>query len=397
MLKNKKLMALILGGIIGTSSILAGCGSGGNASSSGGEGEEPVNLVWYVIGKPQTDGELVEEEVNKYIKDKINYILALAIYLIIISTYLKAINLTYLTIFIVIFITFTFFILAFLLSYYKTSKYLRNIEKTMDKLPEKYLITEILQKPRSAEKLAYYRILKRANKSMLENVTDIKEKQKDYKEYIESWVHEIKIPITSAKLLCENNKSDITNKIDEDIEEVNNYVEQALFYARMDQVSNDFMIREISLNEVIKNVLARNKKIMIQNNMKVELKDVNIKCYTDEKWLEFILNQIITNSIKYRNDNNAVIKITGIQNKENIILKIKDNGIGIKKSEIDRIFDKGFTGTNGRNQTKSTGIGLYLCKRLCEGIGMEIDANSKENEYTEIVIIIPRAKKINNQ
>lgn len=336
-------------------------------------------------------------KLSEYIKDKINYILALAIYLIIISTYLKAINLTYLTIFIVIFITFTFFILAFLLSYYKTSKYLRNIEKTMDKLPEKYLITEILQKPRSAEKLAYYRILKRANKSMLENVTDIKEKQKDYKEYIESWVHEIKIPITSAKLLCENNKSDITNKIDEDIEEVNNYVEQALFYARMDQVSNDFMIREISLNEVIKNVLARNKKIMIQNNMKVELKDVNIKCYTDEKWLEFILNQIITNSIKYRNDNNAVIKITGIQNKENIILKIKDNGIGIKKSEIDGIFDKGFTGTNGRNQTKSTGIGLYLCKRLCEGIGMEIDANSKENEYTEIVIIIPRAKKINNQ
>lgn len=336
-------------------------------------------------------------KLSEYIKDKINYILALIIYIIIISTYLKAISLTYSTIFIVIFITLTFFALAFLISYYKTSKYLKNIETIMDKLPEKYLITEIWQKPRGAEKLAYYRILKRANKSMLENVTDIKEKQKDYKEYIESWVHEIKIPITSAKLLCENNKSDITNKIDEDIEEVNNYVEQALFYARMDQVSNDFMIREISLNEVIKNVLARNKKIMIQNNMKVELKDVNIKCYTDEKWLEFILNQIITNSIKYRNDNNAVVKITGIQNKENIILKIKDNGIGIKKSEIDRIFDKGFTGTNGRNQTKSTGIGLYLCKRLCEGIGMEIDANSKENEYTEIVIIIPREKKINDQ
>ena len=336
-------------------------------------------------------------KLSEYIKDKINYILALAIYIIIISTYLRAISLTYSTIFIVIFITLTFFVLAFLISYYKTSKYLKNIETIMDKLPEKYLITELWQKPRGAEKLAYYKILKRANKSMLENVTDIKEKQKDYKEYIESWVHEIKIPITSAKLLCENNKTVITNKIDEDIEEVNNYVEQALFYARMDQVSNDFMIREISLNEVIKNVLARNKKIMIQNNMKVELKDVNIKCYTDEKWLEFILNQIITNSIKYRNDNNAVVKITGIQNKENIILKIKDNGIGIKKSEIDRIFDKGFTGTNGRNQTKSTGIGLYLCKRLCEGIGMEIDANSKENEYTEIVIIIPREKKINDQ
>lgn len=335
-------------------------------------------------------------KLSEYIKDKINYILALAIYIIIISTYLKAISLTYSTIFIVIFITFAFFLLAFLISYYKTSKYLKNIETIMDKLPEKYLITEIWQKPRSAEKLAYYRILKRANKSMLENVTDIKEKQKDYKEYIESWVHEIKIPITSAKLLCENNKSDITNKIDEDIEEVNNYVEQALFYARMDQVSNDFMIREINLNEVIKNVLARNKKIMIQNNMKVEINGVNINCYTDEKWLEFILNQIITNSIKYRN-NNAVIRINAIENKENIVLKIKDNGIGIKKSEIDRIFDKGFTGTNGRNQKKSTGIGLYLCKRLCKGIGMEIDANSKENEYTEIKIIIPRVKKINHK
>ena len=334
-------------------------------------------------------------KLSEYIKDKINYILALAIYLIIISTYLKAINLTYLTIFIVIFITFTFFILAFLLSYYKTSKYLRNIEKTMDKLPEKYLITEILQKPRSAEKLAYYRILKRANKSMLENVTDIKEKQKDYKEYIESWVHEIKIPITSAKLLCENNKSEITNKIDEEIEEINNYVEQALFYARLDQVSNDFMIRKIKLADVIKNVLSRNKKIMIQNNMKVELKNTDVSAYSDEKWLEFILNQIIINSIKYKKEQNATIIIETTENKENVKLKIKDNGIGIKKSEIDRIFDKGFTGTNGRNQKKSTGIGLYLCKRLCEEIGMNLKAESIENEYTEMIITIPRNKKIN--
>ena len=110
------------------------------------------------------------------------------------------------------------------------------------------------------ENLAYYKILKRANKSMLENVTKINTIQKDYKDYIESWVHEIKIPITSAKLICENNKSEITNKIDEEIEEINNYVEQALFYARLDQVSNDFMIRKINLADVVRNVLARNKK-----------------------------------------------------------------------------------------------------------------------------------------
>ena len=331
---------------------------------------------------------------TKYIKDKIYYILAFIIYIILISIYLKAMETEIPAIIIVIAISTIFFCAGFIISYLKSNKYLKDIDKMMDNLTEKYLITEIMPKPSRAERLAYYRILKKANKSMLENISIIKQQQKDYKEYIESWVHEIKIPITSVKLLCENNKSDITTKIDEEIEEINNFVEQALFYARMDQVSNDFMIKNINLNNVIKNVLARNKKIMIQNNMKVELNNVNTNCYTDEKWLEFIINQIIQNAIKYRKEKNANIIITISENKENVILNIKDNGIGIKTSEIDRIFDKGFTGTNGRNQKKSTGIGLYLCKRLCQEIGMEIEANSKENEFTEIKIIIPINKKI---
>ena len=334
---------------------------------------------------------------TKYIKDKIYYILTYIIYIILISIYLKAMETEIPAIIIVIAISTIFFCAGFIISYLKSNKYLKDIDKMMDNLTEKYLITEIMPKPSRAERLAYYRILKKANKSMLENISTIKQQQKDYKEYIESWVHEIKIPITSVKLLCENNKSDITTKIDEEIEEVNNFVEQALFYARMDQVSNDFMIKNINLNNVIRNVLARNKKIMIQNNMKVELNNVNTNCYTDEKWLEFIVNQIIQNAIKYRKEKNANIIITIAENKENVILNIKDNGIGIKTSEIDRIFDKGFTGTNGRNQKKSTGIGLYLCKRLCQEIGMEIKANSKENEFTEIKIIIPRNKKINEK
>ncbi len=334
---------------------------------------------------------------TKYIKDKIYYILTFNIYIILISIYLKAMETEIPAILIVIAISTIFFCAGFIISYLKSNKYLKDIDKMMDNLTEKYLITEIMPKPNRAERLAYYRILKKANKSMLENISTIKQQQKDYKEYIESWVHEIKIPITSVKLLCENNKSDITAKIDEEIEEVNNFVEQALFYARMDQVSNDFMIKNINLNNVIRNVLARNKKIMIQNNMKVELNNINTNCYTDEKWLEFIINQIIQNAIKYRKEKNANIVITIYENKENVILNIKDNGIGIKTSEIDRIFDKGFTGTNGRNQKKSTGIGLYLCKRLCQEIGMEIKANSKENEFTEIKIIIPRNKKINEK
>ena len=334
---------------------------------------------------------------TKYVKDKINDLLVFIIYCIIITGYLNAMQVDKKITILILFISCIFFVITFCVHYWRKNKYIKNIEKIIDSLDEKYLISEVIPKPKREENLAYYKILKKANKSMLENVTNVRAAQKDYKEYIESWVHEIKIPITSAKLLCENNKSEITNKIEEEIEEINNYVEQVLFYARLDQVSNDYMIRKVNLEEAIKNVLARNKKMMIQNQMKVETKNIGISAYTDEKWLEFIFNQIMINSIKYRKEVNPKIRITGEENKENVKISIKDNGIGIKKSEIDRIFEKGFTGTNGRNQKKSTGIGLYLCKRLCEELGMAIKVDSIENEYTEISIIIPRTKKINEK
>ena len=329
-----------------------------------------------------------------YIKDKANYILAFIVYCIIVIFYAKAMQINNNFIIVIIAISFAFASIGFVVNYLRKNKYINEINSIIDGLEEKYLIAEVIEKPKREEDLAYYKILKRTNKSMLENVTKVKTTQKDYKDYIESWVHEIKIPITSAKLLCENNKSEITNKIDEEVEKINNYVEQALFYARLDQVSNDFMIRKINLADVVRNVLARNKKIMIQNNMKVEVKDLSVDVFSDEKWLEFILNQIIINSIKYKKEQNATITISSVENKENVFLKIKDNGIGIKESEINRIFDKGFTGTNGRNQKKSTGIGLYLCKRLCEELDMNLTAKSKENEYTEITIIIPRNIRI---
>ena len=310
---------------------------------------------------------------SKYIKDKINFILGFIIYCVIITLYTNAMKTDKNTQVFIIIISAIFFISGFIINYFVKNKYIKNIEKMMDNLQEKYLITEIIKKPRREENKAYYRILKRANKSMLDNVNDTKISKKEYKEYIESWVHEVKIPITSAKLLCENNKSEITNKIDEEIEEINNFVEQALFYARLDQISNDFMIRKINIEEVIRNI--------------------DISVYTDEKWLEFILNQIVINAIKYKREKDSKVTIYTKENKENLEITIEDNGIGIKKSEIDRIFDKGFTGTNGRKETTSTGIGLYLCKKLCEGLEMKIDAESIENEYTKIRITIPRNKK----
>lgn len=327
---------------------------------------------------------------TRYIRDKINFILAFIVYLFLIVVYLKTMKVNSNAIWVVSWISILFFVVGFFLNFSKKNAYFKQVNQIMDELEEKYLISEILKKPRREEDLAHFQVLKKATKSMIENVTQTRNAQKSYKEYIESWVHEIKLPITSSKLLCENHQSEVTEKIEEELEIINNYVEQALFYARLDQVSNDFMIREVKLYEVVQNVLARNKKIMIQNKMKVEMENCQITAYTDEKWLEFIIHQIMLNSIQYKKLENPEIYVEIKKHKENVAISIQDNGIGIKSSEIDRVFEKGFTGTNGRNQKKSTGIGLYLCQKLCQELGMEIEAESVENEFTKIILIIPK-------
>ena len=168
-------------------------------------------------------------------------------------------------------------------------------------------------------------------------------------------------------MIIENNKNTFTRNIDEELDKVENYIEQALFYARSNTVEKDYYIRKVELKEIVNDSIKKNKNSLIGEKISINLHDLEIQVNTDSKWIQFILNQIIQNSIKYKKqDSNLEIEIYAKQGKENVILYIKDNGIGIKKGEITRVFEKGFTGTNGRlANKKSTGIGLYLCKNLC--------------------------------
>ena len=226
---------------------------------------------------------------------------------------------------------------------------------------------------------------------MLENVNKYKYMTEDYKEYIELWIHEIKIPISASKMVIENNKNAITKSIDEELDKVENYIEQALFYARSNTVEKDYYIRKVVLKEIVNESIKKNKSSLIQEKISIDIHDLEIEVNTDNKWIVFILNQIIQNSIKYRKKENSVIEIYANQGKENVILYIKDNGIGIKQGEITRVFEKGFTGTNGRlSNKKSTGIGLYLCKKLCNKLGIGIELNSVQNEGTEVKLVFPK-------
>lgn len=192
-------------------------------------------------------------------------------------------------------------------------------------------------------------------------------------------------------MVIENNKNAITKSIDEELDKVENYIEQALFYARSNTVEKDYYIRKVVLKEIVNESIKKNKSSLIQEKISIDIHDLEIEVNTDNKWIVFILNQIIQNSIKYRKKENSVIEIYANQGKENVILYIKDNGIGIKQGEITRVFEKGFTGTNGRlSNKKSTGIGLYLCKKLCNKLGIGIELNSVQNEGTEVKLVFPK-------
>lgn len=251
-----------------------------------------------------------------------------------------------------------------------------------EQLKEPYLLSEVMEKPKQAEDQIYYQLLKMANKSMLETIGEIKRERADYKEYIEQWIHEIKTPIAVMKLICENHRSPITKNLLVELEKTTRFTEQALYYARMEHTEKDYSVREISLFSVVHQAIAENKYLLLQHQVCIELQETSQTVFSDEKWLCFILNQLLVNAVKYCTTQ-PILKIFTQQNTNQIILCIQDNGIGIPAEDLPRIFEKGFTGKNGRDTAQdATGIGLYLCKRLCEKLGIGIFAASSNQGTT---------------
>ena len=290
-----------------------------------------------------------------------------------------------------------FYIIALIIEYFIKRQFYKNLEKTLNELEDKYLISEIIKEPDFVEGKILKDSLEQINKSMTENVNKYKYMQEDYKDYIELWIHEIKIPISASKMIIENNKNEVTKSINEELNKVEDYVEQALYYARSNTVEKDYYVKKVNLKDIVNECIKKNRSVLINEKVSINIHDIEIDVSTDNKWIVFILNQIIQNSIKYKRQNeNLEIEIYGKAKKENVILYIKDNGIGIKKGEITRVFEKGFTGTNGRLiGKKSTGIGLYLCKNLCNKLGIAIELNSVQNEGTEIRLVFPKGSFIN--
>lgn len=324
-------------------------------------------------------------KLKDYIKDNIINITIYLVTLIILFLFFRILKLSTEAFICTYIILFLCGILLFFYNYNRKRKFYNELTKQLENLDKKYIITELIEKPNFLEGQIFYNSLYEINKTMNEEIKKYKLSLEEFKEYIEMWVHEVKLPLSSILLMTY--KKDDISKVIEPTKRIENFVEQVLYYTRSENAEKDYIIKECDLKEIVTRVIKKNKEIFILEKIEIKLEKLdNKKVLSDSKWLEFIINQIISNSLKYVDKEKSIITISTSENEKNIILKIQDNGIGIPKSDIKKVFDKSFTGENGRKIQTSTGMGLYIAKQLCEKLGHKIEIESEQNKYTSVFI-----------
>lgn len=283
-------------------------------------------------------------------------------------------------------------VLGGLIEYFMKKPYYDQLLDTLDGMEEKTYLTEIVKKPEFYDGKIFYKIIRENGKYMNDKIAYLNKEKSDYNSYVETWVHEVKIPIATAKLLIANNKNEITLSIEEEVDKIEEYAEQIIYYNKSSNLEQDYNIKEIKLKDCVLAAVKKNSKMMISQGIMPKLTDLELSVLSDSKWLEFIIGQIVSNSIKYKSETRKPeIVFRGEQNKDVVCLYISDNGIGIPQADLQRVLKKGFTGENGRRYKKSTGIGLYLCDKLCRKMGISISLESIENEGTTVKLELPKA------
>ena len=224
-------------------------------------------------------------------------------------------------------------------------------------------------------------------KEHIREMNAVQEKQKEHYDFIVSWFHEIKTPIAVLHLI---QQTDIdANSLREEIEKIENYVDQALYYAKLDSFNQDYSIGSCDMIGIVKDTVRDHSKTFISKKVRILLPSESMSVQSDSKWLKFIVNQLLTNSLKYTDNSGEILIGTNETPQENQLI-IRDNGIGITPQELPIRFNRGFTGETGRTYSKSTGMGLYLAQQLSNKLGHYITCTSEVSSYTEYIIHFPK-------
>ncbi|MDE6874951.1 MAG: HAMP domain-containing histidine kinase [Lachnospiraceae bacterium] len=298
--------------------------------------------------------------------------------------------------------------------FFRCRSRLRELYAVMEGLDKKYLFAECVRAGGTVYERRLFELFHRAGRAMISAVSDAEACQREYREYVESFVHEVKTPITAAELICRKMDEKNRRKLSCELAKIGAHVERALFYARSESVQKDYIVREETLRELVAQAVGEHRTLLAGSGMRVETGDLEYTVFTDRKWAVFLLGQLLQNSARYCGEKPVVVisgerdyapgenpvqgiaKAGGGQDScvtprrteaacvvarslasgggGQVRLTVRDNGIGIPAHELPRVFERGFTGRGGRERGGSTGMGLYLCRRLadCLGIGLAI-------------------------
>ena len=270
---------------------------------------------------------------------------------------------------------------------------LLELKSILDGLDRKYLFTECAPQPTGLFERRLFDLTRLAGRDMIGAVSDAQASQREYREYVERWVHEIKAPLTAARLICRELDGETRRKLIVELSQIEAHVERALFYARAENPEQDCLFRQIELEKIAAQAIENHRSLLIQNGIRVEMENMNCAVYTDEKWAVFILGQLLQNAARYRGPE-PVITLSAKPLGRQTQLIVHDNGIGIPAHELPRVFERGFTGSNGRIRGGSTGIGLYLCRKLAVFLELELRMDSQEGTGTTVTLTFPAKQNL---
>lgn len=224
-------------------------------------------------------------------------------------------------------------------------------------------------------------------KRHIREMNRIQDRQNEHYDFIVSWFHEIKTPIAVLRLLQQTDMD--ANSLREEIAKIENYVDQALYYAKLDSFNQDYDIQNCDIIQISKGIVKAHSKTFFSKKIRIDIQADSLEVQSDPKWLQFIVNQLLTNSLKYT-EHGGEITISAFETPQEKQLTIRDNGIGISQRDLPRIYNRGFTGETGRTHAKSTGMGLYLAQQLSNKLGHYITCMSEVGVYTQFTIHFPK-------
>lgn len=247
-------------------------------------------------------------------------------------------------------------------------------------------------RPKTREGAAFYRLLRQADVDHRQRIRILQREIRENKDFIMSWVHEVKTPIAAGRMLISESDGEakelLLDKLEDELERIDHYVEQALYYSRSDSFSNDYFISDYRLQTIVNASLKKHARLFIAKRIRVRTSGLQLQVLTDKKWLQFVVDQILSNSLKYTSSGGE-ITITGKRVKQGSCLVLADNGCGIRPEDTGRVFSRGFTGFTGRKKRHSTGMGLYLSRVLTEKLGHRISLSSEYGKGTTVTLFFP--------